>query len=82
MKRLWKSFAALAMLTGLLGGCAVYQPAPVYSQAPAYSTYSAPAPVYAAPAPVYVQPAPVYVGPPVTFGFNFGYWSGRGWRHR
>lgn len=80
MKIVWKAAAAAFALSSLLGGCAVYEPAPVYSQGPYYQA----APVYygySTPGPVYVQPAPVYVEPPITFGFNFGYWSGgrHGW---
>jgi hypothetical protein len=47
-------------LASLLGGCAVYGPAPV---------------AYYPPGPVYVAPQPVYVQPPVTFGF-YGYSRG------
>lgn len=70
---------ALPLLTSsLLGGCAVYEPLPAYSYG--VPVYGSPPPgYYAQPAPVYVQPAPVYVEPPVSFGLNFGYWSGGGW---
>lgn len=88
MKLLVKSFALIAGVSALVSGCAVYQPAPVYSQQPYYSTssssdvyYSQPGPVYMQSAPVYVQPAPVYVEPPIRFGFNFGYWGGGGRHH-
>lgn len=92
MKSVLRGLAAASALSALLGGCAVYESTPVYSQdvyyqeAPVYYRYGRPGPVYVRPAPVYVQPAPVYIEPPVTFGFNFGYSSGgrRGWdgRHR
>jgi hypothetical protein len=80
MKTIFKVLAAALALSSFLGGCAVYQPVPLYSQGP----YGQPGPVYEQSAPVYVQPAPVYVGPPVSFGFNFGYWGGgrRGWGGR
>jgi hypothetical protein len=61
MKTIFKAGATALVLSTLLGGCAVYQPAPVYSQ---YGQ------------PVYVQPAPVYVESPIHFGLNFGYWGG------
>ncbi|WP_426194816.1 hypothetical protein [Massilia sp. DWR3-1-1] len=81
--------ASLLSVLSLLGGCAVYQPAPVvlaegtvsYSTPPA--TVVAPAPVY--PAPVYpVAPyplAPYYIGPPVSLDLWFGHGGGhyRGW---
>jgi hypothetical protein len=86
MKTIFKMLAAMAAAAALLGGCAVYQPAPLYSQGP-YSyyqpapVYSQPGPGYYGPAPVYVQPGPVYLEPPVSFGFNFSYRNGgrRGW---
>lgn len=82
MKTIWKPIAVIAAVTGMLGGCAVYEPVPQgYAQAPAYRTYPPVRQVYEQPAPVYVQPAPVYVEPPVTFGFNFGYWGGHRWHH-
>jgi hypothetical protein len=76
MKTIFKAVTAALVLPTLLGGCAVYQPAPVYGQGPY------PQPVY--PQQVYVEPAPVYVAPPLWFGFNFGYWGGRhgGHHHR
>jgi len=73
MNNLWKSVAVLIAAAALLGGCAVYEPAPQTYAQPVYR--EAPR-TYVEPAPVYVQPAPVYVGPPVTFGFNFGWWGG------
>ncbi|HJW54784.1 MAG TPA: hypothetical protein VJ577_05870 [Burkholderiaceae bacterium] len=71
--------------TMLLNGCAVYGPPQAYSDVPYYQNV----PVYGQPGypqTVYMEPAPIYVGPPVTFGFNFGYWSGgghgrHGWGH-
>jgi hypothetical protein len=77
MKPILKTLSLVGAASAMLGGCAVYGPPPAYGEA----AYYQPAPVYAAPAPVYVQPAPVYVGPPVTFGLNFGYRGGHGWRH-
>ena len=70
MKPILKTLALVAAASALLEGCAVYGPPPGYGEAAYYQ-----------PAPVYFQPAPVYVGPPVSFGLNFGYWGGRGWRH-
>lgn len=80
MNSAFKAAATPIAMSMLLVGCAVYEPA--YSGYP----YSQPTPVYVErgygyyypPAPVYVQPPPVYAEPPVRFGFNFGYWSGRG----
>jgi predicted small lipoprotein YifL len=81
MKNVFKACTVALVLSGLLGGCAVYGPPPTYSEMPYYDN----APVYVAPAPVYVHPAPIYVGPPVWFGLNFGYRGGHshghGWRH-
>lgn len=93
MKSVFKILATLGMASSLLTGCAVYSPPVAYSQDAYYQPYyEQAAPVYVqpgyryygAPAPVYVQPGPVYIEPPVTFGFNFGYWSGgrRGWGGR
>lgn len=81
MKTLFTTLSAAFALSALLGGCAVYETVPVYSQgtyyqeAPVYYRHSRPGPVYVRPAPVYVQPAPVYIEPPVTFGLHFGYSS-------
>ena len=86
--------APLLSVLSLLGGCAVYQPAPVvladgtvsYSTPPAavagpvYPAPFYPAPFY--PAPVYpVAPAPYYLGPPVSLDLWFGHGGGhyRGW---
>lgn len=90
MKAVFRAVAVAFTFSAVLGGCAVYEPAPVYSQgpyyqgAPVYAEMGRPGPVYVQPAPVYVQPAPVYIEPPITFGFNFGYWSGgrHGWGGR
>jgi len=57
--------AAMIAAASLLGGCAVYEPAP----APvAY----APAPVYYAPAPYYYAPPAYYAGPSVGLFFGGG----------
>ncbi len=82
MKSLFKTLVVVAGASAVLGGCAVYEPAPYYAQAPrVYQNVPQSQPVYSEPAPVVVQPAPVYVGPPVTFGLNFGFWGGGGHYH-
>jgi hypothetical protein len=82
MKTLFKTLVVVAGASAVLGGCAVYQPAPYYEQAPrVYQDVAPSRRVYSEPAPVVVQPAPVYVGPPVTFGLNFGFWGGGGHYH-
>ncbi|MGN6389366.1 MAG: hypothetical protein ACTHL1_07630 [Burkholderiaceae bacterium] len=78
MKSTLRTFASCIGLAAVLGGCAVYEPQPIYRATTevrplAVETYPQ-NPVYVAPAPVYVEPAPVYVTPPITFGLNF--WSG------
>lgn len=77
MKSVMKVVAVAAVASISLAGRAVYGPPPAYQE-----VYTQPGPVYYQPAPVYVQPALVYAAPPVTFGFNFGWWGGRGWHHR
>jgi len=66
----------LATVSVLLGGCAVYGPAPAYGGYYQQPVYVQPGPVYPS-GPVYYQaPQPVYVAPPVLF--NFGFWGGHG----
>ena len=77
MRSVIKGIAVVVAASGALTGCAVYGPPPAYQE-----VYVQSAPRYYEPVPVYVQPAPVYTAPPVTFGFNFGWWGGRGWHHR
>jgi uncharacterized membrane protein YgcG len=80
--------APLVLLAAaLLGGCAVYEPAPAVL-ADGTVTYStpttvSPAPVYPVAPYVYAPPyapyyAPYYVGPPVSLGLWFGH---SGYRH-
>jgi hypothetical protein len=69
-------YAALALGLSILGGCAVYQPAPVVTAdgAPLYPY--APALV----GPPVVVGAPYYVGPPVSVDLWFGHGYYHGWR--
>ncbi|TFV90170.1 hypothetical protein E4K72_21310 [Oxalobacteraceae bacterium OM1] len=80
MKTFFKRATLIACVAGSLTGCAVYGPPPgaYYATQPTYG-YAQPAAAY----PGYYSAAPVYVEPPpVSFGLNFGYWGGGGWRHR
>ncbi|TAM48624.1 MAG: hypothetical protein EPN61_03330 [Burkholderiaceae bacterium] len=66
------------VLLSVLGGCAVYGPAPGPY---AYGTDAYGQPIYSAPYYPYYNPYyydPLYLGPPLFFGFGYHYWGGRG----
>jgi hypothetical protein len=84
--------SALTLATPVMAADLPIQPAPRYSEAPAYEYRPAPpvvvepAPVFVAPPPVVVEEYPVYPVPPVyaappVYAYAGPVWRG-GWGHR